>query len=289
MILIPVKYNTREYPPHIKPKIDEIAGHFDVAKISVNRSFSLHTEYSYGKRKLNSELLNTFPALQNAHKGGVPQLWYSDQWAVEFAEFVKLLCNGEKPTIIEVHPPFSDYTETIDQFLEIYEKFEETILTYSPRTKILIENRSGSIYKGRKFLISKGQHLRSLCDSICAKNLKLRIALDIPQLLTAYGGPVSLELERMRSILNKQSTFQSMIDSIHLWGKRRNEPGRLVSHSGDLNTYFDNAEKKEIFLEWLANFLKDEKPRYFVPEVNSSDEDLECIVNDLESKQIKFA
>lgn len=287
-MLIPVKYHTRNYPIHIKPEIDEIAGHFDVPKISVTRRFSLHTEYSYGKRKLNSKLLKTFSALQNAHNGGVPQLWYSEQWAVEFAEFVKLLCTGEKPTIIEIHPPFSDYTETIDQFLEIYKKFEESILTYSPKTKILIENRSGSIYKGGKFIISRGQHLRSLCDHISAKNLKLRIALDVPQLLTAYGGPHRLESEAMGSILNRQNILQSMTDSIHLWGKRRSESGRIVSHSGDLNTYFENEEKKEIFLEWMVNFLQDEKPRYFVPEVNSSDEDLQSIVNDLERKKIKF-
>jgi hypothetical protein len=288
MILIPIKYHKRNYPIHIKPGIDEIAGHFDVSKISVTRKFSLHTEYSYGIRKLNSEILKTFSALRNAHNEGVPQLWYSAQWAVEFAEFVKLLCNGGKPTIIEIHPPFSDYIETIDRFLEIYKKFEESILTYSPETKILIENRFGSIYKGGKFLISRGQHLRSLCDHISAKNLKLRIALDIPQLLTAYGGANRLESKAIGSILNRQNILQSMTECIHLWGKRRCKSERIVSHQGDLNTYFDNAEKKAVFLEWMADFLKDQKPRYFVPEVNSSDADLQSIVNDLEKKEIKF-
>jgi len=289
MILIPVKYHTRNYPPHINPKIDEIAAHLDVSKISVTRNFSLHTEYSYGKRELNSELLKAFPGLKNAHKEGVPQLWYTEHWAIEFADFIKLLCNGKKPTIIEIHPPFSDYINNIDHFLIIYQKFEESILSYSPMTKILIENRSGSIYKGGKFLVSRGQDLRNLCDNISAKNLKLRIALDIPQLLTAYGGPVGLEPEALSNILKRQNILQSMTDCIHLWGKKRNESGRIISHSGDLNTYFENQKKKEIFLEWIANFLQDNQSRYFVPEVNSSDADLNSIINDLERKEVKFA
>jgi hypothetical protein len=287
-MLIPVQYHKRKYPAHIKPEIDEIAGHFDINEIHVNRGVSLHTEYSYGKRNLNSDLLKNFTTLQNSHNEGVPQLWYSELWAVEFAEFVKTLCNGEMPTIIEIHPPFSDYTETIEQFLKIYKIFEESILTYFPQTKILIENRSGSIYKGGKFLISRGQHLRSLCEHISAKNLKLRIALDIPQLLTAYGGPQRLETQAIREILNRQNILQSMTDGIHLWGKMRSETGRTVSHVGDLNTYFESEEKKNIFLVWLVNFLQDNKPRYFVPEVNSSDDDLHSIIKDLEGMKIKI-
>jgi hypothetical protein len=202
---------------------------------------------------------------------------------------VKLLCNGEKPTIIEIHPPFSDYTKTIHQFLEIYQRFEESILDDFRKTRIFIENRSGSIYKGGKFVISKGQHLRSLCEHISSKNLKLRIALDIPQLLTAYGGPHKLNPDSLGSILNRQNILRSMTDCIHLWGKRKSESGRTVSHQGNLNTYFENTEKKEIFLEWIAKFLQDNKSRFFVPEVNSSDEDLRSIINDLEKKKITFA
>ena len=111
-MLIPVKYHRRNYPPHIKAEIDEIAGHFDVSRMSAARKFSLHTEYSYGKRKLESDLLEKLPVLKNAQKNGVPQLWYSKQWAVEFAKFIKLLCDKEGPTIIEIHPPFTDYAET---------------------------------------------------------------------------------------------------------------------------------------------------------------------------------
>lgn len=104
MILIPIQYHKRKYPDHIRPNIDEIAGHFDVHEISPNRNFSLHTEYSYGKRNLTSEVIKQFTTLQNSNKEGVPQLWYSELWAIEFAEFVKTLCNGKAPSIIEIHP-----------------------------------------------------------------------------------------------------------------------------------------------------------------------------------------
>ncbi len=216
-------------------------------------------------------------------------MWRSELWAEEFAEFVKSLCNGKGPTVIEIHPPFSDYTETIERFLEIYKIFEESIQAYFPQTKILIENRSGSIYKGGRFLISRGRHLRNLCEQVSSKNLKLRIAMDVPQLLTSYGGPQTLTAQAMGEILNRQKILQSMTDGIHLWGKRKSGKGRAVSHSGDLNTYFESEEKKNIFLEWLVDFLQDKKPRYFVPEVNSSDEYLHSIVEDLERVNIKFA
>lgn len=243
-MLIPVQYHTRKYPAHINPSIDEIAGHFDVHEVNANREFSLHTEYSYGRRKLNSALLKGFKTLPQSHREGVPQLWRSEAWAEEFAEFVKSLCDGNAPTVIEIHPPFSDYTETIERFLEIYKIFEESILTYFPQTMILIENRSGSIYKCGRFLISRGQHLRDLCEHVSANNLKLRIAMDVPQLLTAYGGPQRLTAQAMGEILNRQKILQSMTDGIHLWGKRKNGKGRTVSHSGELNTYFESEEKK---------------------------------------------
>jgi len=288
MILIPIQYHKRKYPAHIRPNIDEIAGHFDVQAIFPKRDFSLHTEYSYGKRSLNSELINKFATLQNSNKDGVPKLWHSELWALEFAEYVKALCNGKAPSIIEIHPPFSDYIESIEQFLRIYKIFEESILTSFPQARILIENRSGSIYKGSKFLISKGQHLRSLCEHISAMNLKLRITLDIPQLLTAYGGPDNLGTKALSDILNRQNILESMTDGIHLWGKRRSKAGRPVAHCGDLNSFFESEEKKNIFLEWLVQFLQDKRPRYFVPEVNSADADLHSIIRDLEGMKIRF-
>jgi hypothetical protein len=118
-MLIPIKYHSKSYPHHIKPEIDEVAGHFDVNKISVSRKFSLHTEYSYGARKLNSELLKNFQLIRESNKKGVPQLWFSVEWAIEFAKFIKSLCKKHSPQIIEIHPPFTDYAKSIDHLENI--------------------------------------------------------------------------------------------------------------------------------------------------------------------------
>jgi len=45
---------------------------------------------------------------------------------------------------------------------------------------------------------------------------------------------------------------------------------------------------KKYFLESLFNLLSDELPRYFVPEVNSGNQDVASIVNDMISVGLKF-
>jgi hypothetical protein len=52
--LIPVKYGKKNYPSPIEANICEIAGNFDVKEISPTSPYSLHTEYSYGKRAFYS-------------------------------------------------------------------------------------------------------------------------------------------------------------------------------------------------------------------------------------------
>lgn len=288
-MLIPIQYHNKKYPSHIKSEIDEIAGHFDVQKISPDRSFSLHTEYSFGARNFDSELISRFNIIKSANRNGVPQLWYSQKWALEFAEFIQVLCGSNYPSIIEIHPPFSDYVSSIDDFLRLYGSFEEKILAYYPKTKIFIENRMGSMYKGGRFLVSKPYSLLKLCEKIEQTDLKLRMAFDIPQLFTTFGGPKKLQPNILKLILDQQTIIQPFVECIHLWGKKKSQKGRLISHSGDLDTYFGNQELKLIFLEWFQNFLDDGRHRYFVPEVNSSSEDLHSIVYDLESSGIKFA
>jgi len=218
----------------------------------------------------------------------VPQLWFSEKWALEFSSFIKALCKDNHPEIIEIHPPFSDYTPSINDFIEVYRVFETEIMEHYPKTHILLENRSGSIYSGGKFLISKGKDLRELAELITSRSLHLRITLDLPQLLTSYAGPQKLSQESFISILHRQNTLAPFIKSIHLWGKKKSSNGREVAHCGDLTTYFSDNDKKNFFLNWLSEFLDDGIDRFFVPEVNSSNEDLESIVNDLERNNIKF-
>ena len=74
-----------------------------------------------------------------------------------------------------------------------------------------------------------------------------------------------------------------------MWGKRKSESGRLVSHCGDLNSYFDNdKETKEIFLNKFVDCFDDNISRKMVLEVNSSNEDLISIITDLTNVGIKF-
>ena len=257
-------------------------------ELAISKKFSLHTEYSYGKRNFSTNLISSCPIIRSCNKKGVPQLWFSEEWAKEFAYFIKQLCEENVPEIIEIHPPFSDYTSSLKDFIVRYKEFEQEISSCYPFTKILIENRSGSTYSEGKFIVSKGREMRELSELIYKHNLILKITLDLPQLLTSYGGPQNLNEESLHNVLERQNELAPFIKGIHLWGKKRSNKGRLVAHSGDLTTYFEDNNKKEIFLNWLYVFLNDGTQRYFVPEVNSSNEDLRSIIDDLEKHKIKI-
>lgn len=53
-----VKYHKQEYPEDIPLKIEEVATHFDISKINGILGYSLHTEYSYGKRKFDTSAIS---------------------------------------------------------------------------------------------------------------------------------------------------------------------------------------------------------------------------------------
>lgn len=119
-----VKYHNQVYPACIALRIEEIAAHFDTTGVNTSLGRSLHTEYSYGKRKLDSALMKAFPVLAEANKDGVPQLWKSLEGTDAFASFIIGL-NGVDivPRVIEIHPPFSDYAD-MTGFVECYSLFE---------------------------------------------------------------------------------------------------------------------------------------------------------------------
>lgn len=137
---IPVQYGKKTYPCGIIPKITEIPAHFDVKSIEVSGSYSLHTEYSYKARLLNSKLMQKYPILSSCHNRMVPQLWRSEEWAEEFATFIiDLVSNNPNPEIIEIHPPFKSYCKTIDDFISRYKIFENKIHGRFPKTIICLE------------------------------------------------------------------------------------------------------------------------------------------------------
>lgn len=52
-----IKYHGQEYPADVPLRIEEIAAHFDITYAGGKLGRSLHTEYSYGKRRFNSKLI----------------------------------------------------------------------------------------------------------------------------------------------------------------------------------------------------------------------------------------
>lgn len=287
--LIPITYHKRNYPCGIDPEIQEIAGHLDIDSIAPITDYSLHTEYSYTKRKLNSPLLSSLQSLKASDRNGVPRLWFNQEWAVQFFEFIKLLARGySPPKIIEIHPPFDDYCPSISDFLAVYSLFEDRVKSLFPETVVLLENRYGTTYRGGAFIVCKPEHILELAEAILAKDLKLRITLDLPQFLSACGG-AALSVGEIRDFISLLNKCKRCIAGIHLWGKKKNNRGRVISHIGDLYTLFDHDNrKKKAFLSALHDLLDDNNPRFFVPEVNSNDRDLECIVNDLRESGFIF-
>jgi len=252
-------------------------------------ALSLHTEYSYTKRKLNTELINQFPIIRKANKNGIPQLWISGEWAKAFAKFLFKLAGDRIPKVIEIHPPFQDYCPTVESFLEKYIIFEKTIKRNWPNVEILIENRCGTMYKGAPFLISQRKDMAALVNGLDNSNLVLHIALDVPQLLSSYGGPLHMDAGAINRIISRLSAIKHRIKGIHLWGKKKGKTAKYVSHAGDLDSYFaDDQIKKQTFVKTLADLLDDNTPRYFVPEVNSKSEDLTSIIHDMEAVGFQF-
>ena len=281
-----IEYNGIPYPEGYVSKIKEVAGHLDKEEIEQSECYSLHTEYSYGKRKLDSHILEKYEALRQANKGGVPQLWKSEEWAKEFAEFVcELTKDRNAPHIVEIHPPFNDYAD-MDSFAKCYKVFEDAIKQAYPDTNIFIENRSGAVYRSGKFIVGKADEIVALCEAIEKHNLKLRIVLDFPQLLTAERlDTLKFNAEKYISAIEKIHPYQHLINGVHIWGKKKNPKGRWIAHCGTLNTYFgENKESKTIFLNGIKRICDDDRRRFLVPEVNSGAEDLKSIVEELITK-----
>lgn len=273
-----IKYHGKEYPTNIPLRIEEIAAHFDITEIRGKLNRSLHTEYSYGKRKFNSALIAKYPELLAAQKDGVPQLWKNESWALQFADFIiELVGNESAPSVIEIHPPFSDYTD-LAGFVKCYSEFEILIKEHFPGVEILIENRCGSVYRGGRFVISKVKDIAVLADAIAHAGLQLKVAYDVPQIYTAHNARTE---DKYISLLDETRPFRGFIGGVHLWGKSISSTGRKIAHCGDLNSYFGDQDIKNHFLQAFKDCFDDGVIRKMVLEVNSSNEDLQSIVTDL--------
>ena len=291
MNLIPITYHSKKYPKNVISNIDEIAGNFDKDIINPKREYSLHTEYSHMKRKLDNRLINKYPELKKSERENIPQLWKSKEWAREFANFIiELVGNNIPPKIIEIHPPFNDYCKNFSLFFDIYEEFEKIISAELPNTNIFIENRCGTFYKGGKFIISNGKSIIQFLQELEVRKLRLKLVLDYPQVFSAESIKMDdIKLKKIIEFNNNIKPYISHIGGFHLWGKRKSQTGRWTSHTGYLNTFFSNNNLlKDEFISSVVNTFDDNDIRFFVPEVNSSEEDLQSIIFDLLKYDVKF-
>lgn len=283
-LLIPVRYGRLSYPDGIRPVLQEVPAHFDIAGLDVAGPYSLHTEYSAGDREMDSPALMGLDTIRSSVRRGLPLLWQSVEWAREFAAFVVALVGANPaPTVIEVHPPFRSSCPTNDAFLDRYEVFEGAILAAFPEAEIVIENRHGSRNGGR-FLVSTAEDLVALGEEIAIRGLRLGIALDVPQVMNADLGRPPYRYGDLSDLVGRLRPVSQGIETIHLWGRKG-----ISAHVGDLDDLVGgDAEVKAELLSALHDLLADGRPRYLVPEVNSSEAHLHAIVRDLVEAGFEF-
>lgn len=290
--LIPIKYHFRKYDYDIYPKIQEVSAHFDKSQISFSMDYSLHTEYSHSRRKFSNHIISKYKEITDSNEQGIPKLWTSNKWSIEFADFIKdIVGNRTPPKIIEIHPPYRDTINNMKDFIKRYSIFEEKILEEYPNVKIFIENRCGTLYKKSDFLFHKYSDFINLSNELDKSSLVLQMVLDVPQLFSAHAISKS-KVDGMEEILIGLKSCRHNIEAIHLWGKKLTK-GKYryykKPHIGDLNSYFNyHIDIKKKFLNLLFNLLDDGKVRYIVPEVNSNDDDLNSIICDLIENGFEF-
>jgi len=302
--LIPIIYKNMNYPSHIEANIHEVSGNFYKEKLIVKTPYSLHTEPSFGERKFSSDIIGDLVPITSAQKNGIPQLWYNEKWARGFFIFVKRLIGDNKPPeVLEIHPPFNDYCSSFDQFLNIFKVFYKKFKSNYPKTTIVIENRFGTRNKGGKFLLSTCSDVLEFCKILRSQSysdINLKIVLDYPQIFSAEtkmerkvvnwmgSNPLQLVEEIIKFNL-KLKKYRKLIGGFHMWGKLRSG-NRWIPHAGNLDTFFSNNKiLKKIFLKSVSSTFDDGIARYFVPEVNSGEDDLHSIVKDMKKVNFVFS
>ena len=318
--LIPVIYRNMNYPPHIKANIHELSGNFAQEKLSINDfSYSLHTDSASKPQTFNSKIFSNLLHIVSVQEDGIPQLWYNKNWANDFFIFIdRLIANNNKPEVLEIHPPFNnypifkecklspkkfDYCEAFKIFLDIFDVFYKQFKQKYPSTTILIENR-GSNWAGR-FLLSRPYDVLEFARILSDSNADLKIVLDYPQIFGAVYISTSSEkkkelkkkgiiidddiLKRVISFNQELKKYKDVIGGLHMWGKCKDKKGKWVSHSGNFDVLFsNNNELKHEFLASIFSTFNDDIERYFVPEVNSGQDDLHSIVADIKKAGFIF-
>ena len=96
-------------------------------------------------------------------------------------------------------------------------------------------------------------------------------------------------LEKIISFNQELIKYRKIIGGLHMWGKLRTA-NRWISHAGNFDTFFNfDDELKHKFLSSVFTTFNDGITRYFVPEVNSGEDDLGRIVADMEMSKTGFS
>lgn len=258
----------------------EVPAHLDVKGLKVDGPYALHTEYSSKSRTLDTSLLEGLDTLKASHRRGVPELWSSPQWSEEFGQFIfRLVGNSAPPDVIEIHPPFACTTSSIEDFLDTYAVFESIVWDRFPSCEFVIENRAGSKHPS-PFLVSGVDSIVALGQALATRSLRLRIALDLPQVYTAHWGSKQQVSMEGLDLIKRLRPIHAQIHTLHLWG--RGASGG--AHSGGLDGLFaPGSGAKEACLSELCQMLDDGGPdRHLVLEVTRQN-DMEAILADLQN------
>jgi len=305
---IPIQCQNHKYST-LTPQIQERSANFfnfykhkeDIQKTDIDY-LSLHTDHGYrGLKKIfiASEFKNECPSISkhivSMRDRCMSKLWCDDEaWGIDFSNFISKLTEGIEPQrikIIEIHPPFKEYCDSLETFIERYKPFEEKVLKNFPSVNICIENRFNNprTKKFGRFTLSTNEDIVKLTKLISDNNLRLKLVLDIPQLFSEhYDDKLISEGFMISEVLEPLRDIRSFIHSTHIWGKT--DKG---VHNADLNIYFKNDIKvKKCFLQEICKLFDDDTPRYFLPEVFSKNEEMtveqsiESIVNDLRDPEL---
>lgn len=258
----------------------EVPAHLDVKGLKVDGPYALHTEYASKSRAFDSPLLEGLETLKASQRRGVPELWTSKTWSEEFGQFIfRLVGSSAPPDVIEIHPPFACTTSTIEDFFENYGTFEAIVRDRFPSCEFVIENRAGSKHPS-PFLVSGVDSIVALGQSLATRSLRLRIALDLPQVYTAHWGCKQQVGMEGLDLIKRLHPIHAQIHTLHLWG--RGASGG--AHSGGLDGLFaPGSGAKEACLSELCQMLDDGGPdRHLVLEVTRQN-DMEAILADLQN------
>ena len=310
---IPVQCQDHKYPSNsqIKERSANFFNFFehqkDLQKTDCHY-LSLHTDHCYrGPKKIfvASQLPNEFPSLSEnvsiSPYKCMSKLWLHEAWSKEFASFIVRFTEGIDPKwikIIEIHPPFDKYCNSLNTFIDRYAIFEEEVSKKFPTATICIENRYNNRNTKRygNFILSTNKDIINLEKLISDNHLKLTFVVDVPQLFSEhYDDKLISEEWMIEEVLAPLSKIRDSISGTHIWGKTTTKGlnGKIKDgvHNADLTAYFKNEKVKRFFLREICKLFDDGKPRHFLPEVFSKNdemsakESIESIVSDFEKEE----